>query len=178
MKTKLNLIAIVFSMLFFSACDKAEELTTFYVNDTFVIEAPVVIPEDPEGNPQNFIYSSEIDIRENADIDSNFGNIQHLAINDFYLSISDYLANENIFAEDVVVTVGNVIISLGDIDLSAFSATDERIQIGETQQLNEIASQLLNSSTITVSIEGTVSDTPVTFTATAVMDIRVTVNAI
>lgn len=178
MKTTINLIALVFTMLFFSACEEAEELTIFHVNDTFVVEAAVDIPEDPNGNSQNFEYSSEINIRENSEIDNYFGNIQYITINSLNLRISDFVANQNVIAEDVVVTIGDVIIPLGDIDLASYAASDELIQVGNSQQLSQIAEQLLNSANVTVGFVGTVNDTPVSFTGTLFMSIRVTVNII
>lgn len=176
MKTKIKILSLLFATLLFTACDEVEELTVFHVNDTFVAEASINIPEDPDGNSQNFDHSSTINIRENADIDSNFGNIQQLTINSLSLGISDYVANQNIIAEDVVVTIDDIIIPLGDIDLSAYSATDEVIQVGNSQQLSQIADKLLNAANVTVGFVGTIHDTPVSFTATLTMSIRVTMN--
>lgn len=178
MKTITKTFMMLFAVSLFISCDKVEELTQFDVNETYKASADIEIPEDPEGNPQDFAYSATINIAENNDISNNFGNITALVIHELYLEIHNFSGNEDAAVDDAVITLGNVEVNLGTINLAAADAAEQKINIGNSQQIGLIATALMNSATMNVGFSGTISHTPVSFTAEVTLRLTATINPI
>lgn len=169
------LLFIVLASLY--SCDKIDELTEFDVDGNFTTTITVEVAEDPNGEPQSFSQSGTINIAQNQDIQDNFNKIESIAINSLTYEITNFSGVEGAVITNASISFGATTIQVTDINVQQADADNQVFSVNNTQQLNAIAAALKNSPSLTVTISGSVNDTPVNFNVVVKANVTVTIDA-
>jgi hypothetical protein len=162
----------------FLSCDELDELTEFDITEDFTTTFNINIPEDSEGEPQSFSDSATIDITTNQEIQDNLDLIQDVDLNSLTFVIDNFVGADGTTVTSASVSAAGTTVSIADINLQQADANGTVYEVADSALLNDIANILENNSQITVTISGTINNTPATFDVIVTLDVTVTVDVI
>lgn len=178
MKTRTKISYLLLLMISAFSCDEVDKLTEFDVTDDFSTTLNVSIPPDSEGMPQSYTKSTTISIVSNEQIKDNLNLIQSISLNSLTYEISNFAGEEGATLTEASLSIGSTSIAIGNINLKTSDDNNTVYNIEDSGQLNAIASALKTDPTITVTVSGTVSETPVAFDIIINIDTTVTIDVI
>lgn len=176
MKLKINLVLLLILTVF--NCSEIDKLTEFDVTDDFNTTIEISIPDNDGGNSITLSESSTIDIATNAEIKKNLNLIQDITINSLTYEVSDFTGAENATITNVSLNIGETTIAVNDVNLKQSDDNNTIYSIENASQLKSIAAYLKNASSVTVTLSGTLSATPVTFDVIIELDSTFTIDVI
>ena len=171
---KISLLLLVMITAF--SCDELDELTEFDITQDFNTTVNIDVPADAP--LLTWTQSSTIDIASNSEIQDNLDLIQDVNLNSLTFEIDNYVGEPGIMLTEASISFGGITIMVAEIDLKASDDTNTVTTIGDTAQLNAIASLLQNNTAITATATGTVSGAPVNFDVIINLDVTVTIDII
>ncbi|WP_299106631.1 hypothetical protein [uncultured Winogradskyella sp.] len=174
--TKVGVLLLLMVTAF--SCDDLDELTEFDVTEDFSTTFNVSITEDSEGEPQSFTQTSTLDITVNQVIQDNLDLIQDISLNELTYEITNFSGAEDATLSDGVITFGTSTVSIANINLQQSDIDNTIYTINDTSVFNAIADELENNSMISVTVSGTVSETPVVFDVLVNADITATIDVL
>lgn len=178
MKTRTKITYLLLLMISAISCDEIDKLTEFDVTDDFSTTVNVSVPLDSEGMPQSYTNSTTISIVSNQQINDNLNLIQSISLNSLAYEISNFTGAEGATLTEASLNIGATNIAISNINLKASDDNNTVYSIEDSGQINAIASALKTNPTITVTVSGTVSETPVSFDIIISIDTTVTIDVI
>ncbi|MFK7833030.1 MAG: hypothetical protein AB8B52_07130 [Winogradskyella sp.] len=178
MKITKQISLLLLVMITAFACEDLDELTEFDINGDLSTSFSVAVTEDSEGMPAEFSENSTIDLASNVDIQSSIDLIQGVTVNDLTYEIDNFEGAPNATLTEGTFTFGSTTISITDVNLEESDDNNTVYTIEDAAALNAIASALANESSITASVNGTVSGTPVSFDILLELDVTTTVDVL
>jgi uncharacterized protein YjbI with pentapeptide repeats len=169
------LLLVVFGAF---SCDEVDDLTDIIVDDDFSTEITVSVAENTDGEPESFAETAIIDLASNQDVQDNLSAIEDVNINSLTYEITNFSGSENATVTEASINFEGTVIAVSDINLEQSDLDNTVYSIEDSSVLNDIANTLLNGTTVTVSLSGTVDATPVTFDVVIVVDATVTIDLI
>lgn len=176
MKIRVKISVVIVFMAIFS-CDKLDELTEFDVTDSFATTINISISE-PSDESQTFTQNATLDIASNNEIADNLDLIQNITINAITYEISNYNGDDDAIVTNASLSFNTINIDVGTLNLKQSDDNDTILTIENSQQLNAIGNILENSSSISASLTGTISSTPVSFNVIINVDLTATIDVI
>ncbi|WMI64280.1 hypothetical protein RBH94_09415 [Aestuariibaculum sp. YM273] len=173
MKIKLPFLAIVLLTIF--SCEELDKLTEFDITDNLGTTLEVSIPE---GAPTNWSQEISVDLASNKQVQENLDYVQNVTINNLSFEITDYVGAADTQLTEASITVAGTSISIGTIDLKAADDANQVFSIGTEEQLAIIAAYLKQAESVTVTLSGIVSATPVEFNVVIDVDATITIDVI
>ncbi len=173
MKIKLPFLAIVLLTIF--SCEELDKLTEFDITDNLGTTLEVSIPE---GAPTNWSQEITVDLASNKQVQENLDYVQNVTINNLSFEITDYIGAADTQLTEASITVAGTSISIGTIDLKAADDANQVFSIGTEEQLAIIAAYLKQAESVTVTLSGIVSATPVEFNVVIDVDATITIDVI
>ena len=173
-RTFLLILAIA---AFSYSCDK---VLNFTINHTFEESFDVVLDESAD---TTFSEMFTIDAADNQEIANNINNISGYTITGLTLSISDYIGGDTISGAFLVSfknSSGNQVggtIELTVDNLAGFAASGDKADINPGQAtVDAIQAELVANNAITIVVDGSVSEVPVSFKAHVFLTVDVGVS--
>ncbi|MFP2997102.1 hypothetical protein ABN763_14390 [Spongiivirga sp. MCCC 1A20706] len=170
-----TLLLLIIATLF--SCNKIDELTEFDVTDGFSTTMSVSIP-DESTEAQTFSETSTIDILSNQDIQENLNLIQDININSLTYEITNFTGAQNTTITNASLSFGDLGINVDEINPQTADEAGTVYTITDTDLLRNIASILKSSGSITATLEGTVSSTPINFDIAIKLDLTATIDVL
>ena len=163
---------VILFLLFTQACDKVNDLNTIDLNSDLEKSYTANITDsDPLTVNETFNVEAGNDDKIKKYID----HIQDYTVNKVTYKISDYSGASGILLNGNL-NIGSVSVAVTDLDLQAASTSGTVYDLQLSQaDLDAIAADFKDGNSISGSLQGSVSDKPVTFTVT--ISISVTVKA-
>lgn len=174
--TKFSVLLLLVATAF--SCESLDELTEFDVSENFSSTFNISIPEDTEGMPASLNVSTDIDISTNQDIQDNLDLIQDVTINSITYEIDNFSGAEGAILTDGLLTFGSTTISVSDVNLQQSDSDNTIYTISDVSAINAIANTLENDISVTATLSGTVSATPVVFDIILNVDLTATIDII
>ena len=152
---------IIGALFVMAKCSLFDELGTINLDSTFSHSEDVSISEnDPSTISEDFTVSATTDSEINRYKDK----IKSYSVNSITLQILNYEGVDGITMRGTL-EFGNVIVEINNLDLSALDQSGEEMELNiPMDDLAEVAQELEGGNDVSGSIEGTVSDKPVSFT--------------
>lgn len=174
---KINvLLLLIFTTLF--SCEKLDELTEIEVNDNFSATIKVNEIEDSNEAPANYSVTEIFSIAANEEIRENFDKIQSVKVNSLAYEFNNYVGVVDGTITNAFINVGDVTISLPNINIDQADIDDTVFYIDDEQSLKNIATAVKNSMLITVVFGGTIDETPVKFDIIINVDVTALIDVI
>ncbi|GAA4886494.1 hypothetical protein GCM10023311_07040 [Flaviramulus aquimarinus] len=171
-------VLLILTLVAFFSCDEIDKLTEIDVTDSFDETINVSVPEATNGGPQAWSESITLDIASNQQIQDNLELIQDIEINALNFEISNFSGAEDAVLTDASISIDNFTFDISDINLKESDDNDVIISISDPTQLNALANYLKIKPSITVTISGQLSATPVDFDIIATLDVTITIDVI
>ncbi|MBD0825263.1 hypothetical protein [Aestuariibaculum marinum] len=173
MKIKLPFLAIVLLTIF--GCEELDKLTEFDITDNLGTTLKVSIPE---GAPTNWSQEITVDLASNKQVQENLDYVQNVTINNLSFEITNYIGAADTQLTEASITVAGTSISIGTIDLKTADDANQVFSIGTEEQLAIIAAYLKQAESVTVTLSGIVSASPVEFNVVIDVDATITIDVI
>jgi hypothetical protein len=177
MSKSLKGIILILFITSLTACEEVDELTEFEVTDTISETQNVDVPIDP-GMPVQFSVEESFDLTTVQEIEDNRDLIQSVTINSIEYSFSNFSGNPDAVITEASLSSGGVNILLEDINLKSSADQNVIFDITDQDKLLQLSNQLNSNITeISVTFEGALDGTPVSFDVkfsinlTAVIDV-------
>ncbi len=169
---KTSILLFIFCISF--SCDEIDELTEFDISTDYETTIEVSVPA---GEDLTFSDATTIDLVSDQDIQDNLDAVENIELNSLTYEIDNFVGVEGAMITEAAVTAAGITVNVADINLQAADASNQQFVIADTALLNTIASTLQNTTTVTVTLTGTVNEAPVDFEVILRLDITVTVDA-
>lgn len=176
MKTKISILLLALTTLF--SCDELDKLTEFDVTDDFRSSVNISIEDNNGGMASNINESTTIDIASNQDIKDNLDLIESVTINTLTYEISNFKGTSGTLITGVSLNFADVSISIADINLSEADTNNTIFTISDTDNIGNIATYLKTNNLLTVTVTGTISNTPASFDVIVDLDATVKIDVI
>ncbi len=167
-------LLILFAFIL-SSCDEEDEITTVDFNQTITTTLNVDLPDDSQGVPATFTEVNTIDFSTVQQIQDNIDDIQNAEIDALSYEIDNYSSPVNVMASNATLSFDNTTIQLPDIDLQQADNNNSVFPIDDPVVLAAIENALQSNNTVTtVTLNATLSSTPVYFEVIFYLDVTVT----
>lgn len=174
MKIKLPILALIILTLF--SCDELDKLTEFDVKDNFGATLEVSVSE---GASTTWSQNVTIDLASNTEVQENLDLIQNVTVNNISFEITNYLGAADILLTEASITIAETTMAVNSaINLKAADDSNETFTIGTATQWAVIAAYLQQSESVTATLSGIVSGTPVDFKVVIDVDATITIDVI
>ncbi|NER18716.1 hypothetical protein [Spongiivirga citrea] len=170
-----TLLLIVITMI--CSCNKIDELTEFDVTDGFSTTMNISVTGE-SSEPQIFSEAVTVDISTNQDIQDNLDLIQDININSLTYEVSNFAGTENTTVTNASLSFDTIRIDIENINLQQADTANTIYTITDSTKLRDIAAILKSSASVTATLEGTVSDTPVIFDVIINLNLTATVDVL
>jgi len=169
-------LAAIFTLIV--SCDEENEITTVDFDQTISTTLNVELPDDSFGAPETFTETETIDFSTVQQIQDNIDDIQNATIDALSFEVDNYSGNLNVMATDASLNFDNTTIQLQDIDLQLADTNNTIFPIDDPAALAAIENALQDSDPVTtVTLNATLSSTPVFFDVIFYLDVTVTASA-
>ncbi|MEP5340585.1 MAG: hypothetical protein ABJL44_03245 [Algibacter sp.] len=176
MKTKISILALVFLTVL--SCNELDKLTEFDITEDFDTTLNISIPDNSEGMEYSFEETTTIDIASNEDIQENLDLIENVTLNALTYEISNFDGAEDTTITEASINFADINISVADINLKEADTNNTVFDIIDAEKLEDIANTLKSNNELTVTLTGTISDTPATFDIIIILDTTFTIDVI
>lgn len=176
MNLKINIVLLLILTVF--NCSELDKLTEFDITKDFNTTIEIAIPDNNGGSSSSLSESTTIDISTNEEIKKNLDLIQNITINTLTYEISNFTGAENAAITNASFNIGEISIAVNDVNLKQSDDNNTIYSIDDTNQLKSIATYLKNNTSVTITISGTLSATPVTFDVIIELDSTFTIDVI
>jgi hypothetical protein len=175
MKSYKLITLFVVLILFLHSCDEENEINDVDFNQTITTTLNVDLPDDSAGSPVVFSETETIDFSTVQQIQDNFDEIQDSTIDALSFEIDNYAGPANIMATNASLNFDSTTIQLPDIDLQQADNNATLFPISDPSVIVAIENALQSSNTVTtVTLNATLSSTPVYFEVIFYLDVTVT----
>lgn len=177
MKINKKAASLILICMTIVSCNKLDELTEFDVTDSFETSINVNVTSE-NSEPQAIAETGTLNIGTNQDIRDNLDLIQNISIRSISYEIKNFTGVENTAISNANLNFGNVTLAIEDIKIEQADTANTTFTIDNNGQLNAIGELLKNASSITTSLTGTVSSTPITFEVFITVNLTATIDAL
>lgn len=164
MKHLIKISALLFITTIIYSCDAVDELTQFDVDGNFTAAILVDIEKAEEGEEQSFEHTGTINITENQDVQDNINLIENISITQLSYEFENYSGVSGAIITSASISFGNTVIGVNDLNIEQLDNGNIVFNVTNASQLNAIANALQSNPELTITISGTIDQSPATFT--------------
>ncbi|MCH4553624.1 hypothetical protein [Aestuariibaculum lutulentum] len=169
MKIKLPVLATI--LFTFFSCEELDKLTEFNVSDNFGTTLEISIPEDAS---TTWSQEVSVDLASNEQVQQNLDYVQNVTITNLSFEITDYVGAVDTQLTEVSINIAGTSITINEaIILKTADDNNQTFPIGTKEQWAIIAAYLKQAESVTATLTGIVSATPVEFNV--VIDVKATI---
>lgn len=176
MKTKISILLL--ALVTVLSCDELDKLTEFDVTEDFRTSVSIVLEDNNGGMASSLNESSTIDIASNQDIKDNLDLIESITINTLTYEISNFTGASGTTITQASINFADQSIAVDDINLSEADSNNTLFTISDSDKIGNIATYLKTNNVLTVTVSGTVSNTPASFDVIVDLDATVKIDVI
>lgn len=176
MKTKISILLL--ALVTVLSCDELDKLTEFDVTEDFRTSVSIVLEDNNGGMASSLNESSTIDIASNQDIKDNLDLIESITINALTYEISNFTGASGTTITQASINFADQSIAVDDINLSEADSNNTLFTISDSDKIGNIATYLKTNNVLTVTVSGTVSNTPASFDVIVDLDATVKIDVI
>lgn len=154
----------------FTSCDEIDELTEVTVNADESVDITTTVPE----NSTDFSQTATISV-DDEDVRDNLDRIESVTINSLTYQFINVSGNEDAVISGTISLAGG---SVTFTDVNPTTAQGQTFTISDTTAINAFATAIRNGASVTVTLDGTAENAPVTFTVRISADMTIVVDVI
>jgi hypothetical protein len=152
----LTLLTLLTTVFF--GCDSVEDaiadlIPSFDITENFVLEVPVSVVANANGNCVDYSESTTFDVRSNSDINENWSLIEDVQINSISWELTNYVGDDGVFISSGMLKVGETSFEVGEVDLKSVDLQNEIFIITDASKLSAIGNQIRSGGSVTVILE-------------------------
>jgi len=177
MKASKQATLLLFVITMICSCNKIDELTEFDITDSVSTTMNVSVSSE-SSEPQTFSEVATVNIATNQDIQDNLDLIQDININSLTYEVTNFTGSENATLTSASLSFDTISIDIENINLQQSDTANTIYNITDSDKLSDIAAILKNSTSITATLEGTLTGSPVVFDVVINLNLTATIDVL